>query len=640
MAEETKRIIEIEAKYETLAQLQKIIERNKAAIEGLDKTSKEYQKGLSNVKGAQAEYNREMRLAVKENVSAKGSYNDLVNQLARVKEVWKQAAPDSVDYINATREVNELKKKLEEMDHSIGNWQRNVGNYGNSIRSVSDLFGGAGGAAMSAVRGVQALTMGFKAMSATPVIGTITILVSLLAKIIGSLKQSEAASMRFAEAMAPLKAGGDLLKLAFEGLANGLSSVAEWLGKVADKLGLYSDRMKENQAITKESNALKRREREVLIENSKLELEAAKARNIAADKARVSVQDRIKALEQAEAAEKKILANELEVAQKKFDLQKRQAALSPNDAATNDALAQAEANLYRVQTNYEQGMRRIIAQHSEALREMGRATASAVAETEAAIPQMLEIDEKAFARMDAATAKRLEERKAMEQFNADTLKMIAEDDAALTAEIDATSAELTQSLLDDVSAQEQAAEDFKKNAVGVANSIASVLDSVAGAYQNELKAQVENGEITEEEGEKRFETVKGLQIAVSTMQMLTGITSALSGAFTTKSGPWDIALAAAQAASIAASGIANISKISNTTLSKSQTSSAVGSGVQSIPTVAPAVQVAVPEYRTLTSASDEQSINDRYANQKVVLVTSELEAFNEGYKVKLAESTF
>lgn len=679
MAEETKRIIEIEAKYESLADLQAEVTKAKAALDDMmkgqikalqetqgyqeadlatkrsltkaiqeqTKASADYQSGLTAVKALTTEYNAQMRMSAKEYSSVddgikvtKNSYNDLVNQLARAKQAWKNADPKTDAYVQATREVNRLKGDLEAMDHSIGNWQRNVGNYGNSIRSVAGLFGKAGGAASGAVAGVMGLTAGFEALSATPVIGTITIIVSLLAKVIGSLKQSEAASMRMAEAMAPLKAGGDLLKIAFEGLANGLAAVAEWLGKVADKLGLYSDRMKENQALVKEGNALKKREREILVENSKLELEAAKARNIATDKANNSVQERIKALEQAEAAEKKILANELEVAQKKFDLQKRQAALSPNDAATNDALAQAEANLYRVQTNYEQGMRRIIAQHSEALREMGRATKEAVAETSEGVAKLLEIDEKGFDKMDNGLKKQMEERKAAAAEEAEFNKIIAEQDAEMMAEFDRVSSELNKKLLEELDEEEKAAERRKQNIIGVANAIGSVLDSVAGAYQNEIKAQVDAGRISEAEGEKQFQNVKALQIAVSTIQMLTGITTALSGAFTMKATPLDYALAIAQAASIAAAGTANIVKIKNTNLGNTQTSSATGAGVQSIQTVAPAVQVAVPEYRTLTSASDEQSINERYANQKVVLVTSELEAHNAGRKVTLQESTF
>lgn len=736
MANETKRIIEIEAKYQTLAELQRIVERNKAAIEDLDRSSAEYQKGLAELKGVQREYQQEMRIAVKETTSAKGSYNDLVNQLARLKEMWKQADPKSDAYEQYTREVNKVKVQLEEMDHSIGNYQRNVGNYGNSIRSVAHLFGGAGSAAAGAVTGVKNLTAGFKALSATPVIGVLTILVSILSKVVSSLKQSEAASMRMAEALAPLKAGGDLLKIAMEGVANAIAGVAEWLGKMADKLGLVTDRMKETQAITKEQNDLRKREREILIENARLELEVAQQRNVAADKARVSVQDRIIALEKAEAAEKRILANELEIAQKKFDLAKREAALAPNDAATNDALAQAEANLYRVQASYEQGMRRIIAAHSEALKEMGRATTEAVTEGEATVTEASTVTADAVSQhlLNAANAyekgtrenlqkmvtlrryqlrtlqraedeseeqfrarqleaqkayteakRALKEREAQESLDAlkyeylqseqttqqhlQYQKELAEANLASTIELGRKSGESEIAYMvrveearrklaeaeaaieaEDIARRKKYLEDHKKqeeerrkNAVALANSLASILDSMAGAYQNEIKTEVEAGRMSEAEGERQFENVKALQIAVSTIQMLTGITTALAGTFTTKTGPWDIALAAAQAASIAASGVANISKIANTTLGSAQKSSAVGAGVQSVPSVqttAPVLQVAVPEYRTITSAQDERTINERTTSQKVVLVTSELEAYNAGRKVTLAESTF
>lgn len=63
--------------------------------------------------------------------------------------------------------------------------------------------------------------------------------------------------------------------------------------------------------------------------------------------------------------------------------------------------------------------------------------------------------------------------------------------------------------------------------------------------------------------EEGTEEQKGLAIAATTIQTLVGVATALSGAFTTKSGVWDIAIAAAQAASIAASGIASIQKIRN-----------------------------------------------------------------------------
>lgn len=61
-----------------------------------------------------------------------------------------------------------------------------------------------------------------------------------------------------------------------------------------------------------------------------------------------------------------------------------------------------------------------------------------------------------------------------------------------------------------------------------------------------------------------FEQAKKYQIAAATMQMLSGIAMALSGVFTTKTGPWDIALAAVQASLIGAMGAMQINKIKST----------------------------------------------------------------------------
>lgn len=61
-----------------------------------------------------------------------------------------------------------------------------------------------------------------------------------------------------------------------------------------------------------------------------------------------------------------------------------------------------------------------------------------------------------------------------------------------------------------------------------------------------------------------FEQAKKYQIAAATMQMLSGIAMALSGVFTTKTGPWDIALAAVQASLIGAMGAMQINKIKQT----------------------------------------------------------------------------
>ena len=83
--------------------------------------------------------------------------------------------------------------------------------------------------------------------------------------------------------------------------------------------------------------------------------------------------------------------------------------------------------------------------------------------------------------------------------------------------------------------------------------------AIAGTATSEILGQLaDEQDATNKEG---FEKAKKLQIAQATIQMFTGIATAVSGAFTTKSGPWDMILAGVQAAAIATSGALTIAKI-------------------------------------------------------------------------------
>lgn len=88
--------------------------------------------------------------------------------------------------------------------------------------------------------------------------------------------------------------------------------------------------------------------------------------------------------------------------------------------------------------------------------------------------------------------------------------------------------------------------------------VAGVAFAAIGTMLSGLAAEQDT---TNKEG---FEQSKKLQIAAATMQMFSGIAMALSGVFTTKTGPWDIALAAIQAGLIGTMGAMQIAKIKQT----------------------------------------------------------------------------
>ena len=96
-----------------------------------------------------------------------------------------------------------------------------------------------------------------------------------------------------------------------------------------------------------------------------------------------------------------------------------------------------------------------------------------------------------------------------------------------------------------------------ENAEDAANREVDKWMVAAGAVGNIFNSL---GDLMEEGSEEQ----KAFQIMGATINMLAGITAAVSGLFTTKSGPWDIALAALQATAIAASGAATIAKMAKT----------------------------------------------------------------------------
>lgn len=88
------------------------------------------------------------------------------------------------------------------------------------------------------------------------------------------------------------------------------------------------------------------------------------------------------------------------------------------------------------------------------------------------------------------------------------------------------------------------------------DAIGSILQNVASAWETSIQAQVDAGEISEEEGEKQMESMRGIQSAIALINALSSAVSAYNSmASIPYVGP---ALGAAAAAAALASGIAQV----------------------------------------------------------------------------------
>lgn len=98
----------------------------------------------------------------------------------------------------------------------------------------------------------------------------------------------------------------------------------------------------------------------------------------------------------------------------------------------------------------------------------------------------------------------------------------------------------------------------------MAGSISSILGTVADAWLDTIQSQIDAGKMSEAEGKRQFQRIKSLQMSETIINTLAGMTAALTAPSLQSAGPFGWAAAAAQAASILATGIAQVTKIQNT----------------------------------------------------------------------------
>ena len=547
------------------------------------------------------------------------SYNALVHTMAELKQEWR-ATSDEARRAELGEQIAQINTQLKGMDASVGNFQRNVGNYSSALDGLEKGFSATAGSAGSVINPIKNVTMGLKALSATPVIGILGLLANVLSMIIKNLHSSEENSNRLTIALAPLKDGALFVTKAFQALGKALASVAEWFTKVLDKFGLISEEGKKLQEITKEEIALAERRREVEMENADAQLEIAKLRAKAAEKDKYTAKERLQFIEEAAQKEREIADRNIELARREYDVLKAKSDLAGNSKEENDKLAEAYVNLQQAETNYFNKTRELNAQRIEAINAI-KAETKANEELLESKAELADFD-KALAKGDSVINARLAAEKAA----------IAEMDAWYLEEAASVEAELyamyeeEQKIKDEAAAKEKKRlEDRMASMYAVANATSSILSSLADMY-----------EADEKNSEKNAKKIKALRIASATIDMLQGAITAFTSA-QSLGVPFGQIVGAVNAAAVIAMGVANINKIKAV-----KPGSDNGSVVATAPVAvnAPNVETQLPTTRNLTSASEEERLNRMASSQKVYILQSDIEAAGMQSKAQVAESSF
>ena len=381
----------------TFKDYKQYIEEAAIELSKLDKTSAEYDKQLTELNTVQGQYNKALELSKNTTTAAEGSYNALAKQMAELKKAFKTTT-DETERADLAKKIVDINDQLKEFDASIGNYQRNVGNYASAFTSGLDKISDSVKALNSPLdlvkKGVGALNGAFKALIANPIGTVITAIVVVVKSLVKAFKNSEEASNKLKKAFSvlePVTNGiknaldkivniiGDMLVKISE-LANGVQKAGLKIAEFLNKMGLVSDeRLKQmkdtieagqtalqvSQELADAEIALTKRKREYAILEAKSEAEVSELRAKAAEKEKYTAKQRSKFLEEAKNKEKALYDEKLKIAEEEFRIAKMRADQAPNSAEDNEALAQSEANLYRVRKEYNDKIRELNANLAE-----------------------------------------------------------------------------------------------------------------------------------------------------------------------------------------------------------------------------------------------------------------------------------
>ena len=304
------------------------------------------------------------------------SYNALVHEMADLKQAWR-ATTDEMERAALGERINSVNDQLKSMDASVGNYQRNVGNYIGAVDHITASFGSMGKGAQSVIAPIKGVTTGLKTLSATPAIAMLGLLANVLQKVIEGLKSSEENTNAMTQAMAPFAAIGDTVTKVLQGLGGVLAKVVGGFGKLISAIFGTNEATKERLSLAKEEAALQEQERNNIIANAEAEREVARLRAEATDKMKYSASERIALLEQAGEQERLIAERSVQAAKQQYEIIKSRNALTQSNAEDLKKEAEAYAAVVNAETAYYNKVREIKSNITSARQEEAKAARDA-----------------------------------------------------------------------------------------------------------------------------------------------------------------------------------------------------------------------------------------------------------------------
>ena len=297
-----------------------------ATVKKLNKSLIETQKAILDNTEANKQNNAEIKstktLLDNEATSVNALRAQLAQNTVELNKMSEAQRTTSKEGQDLTEQTKALSDKLKELEKSVGDNRRNVGNYAESVKDgilqTQGLTGGTGalvGQMKSGITGVQAFNA---ALKANPIIFVVSLVLSLIAIIEKLMKRNSELATSLNAAFAPFKViFGRLLDWItdlFKGVTFVLENISKAVTWLLDKLGLISEETKraaeEGARLAGETQRIYQEETKALVPMARMKRELEELKTLAADQNKTTA-ERTKLLE--EAREKLHLIRDLEL---------------------------------------------------------------------------------------------------------------------------------------------------------------------------------------------------------------------------------------------------------------------------------------------------------------------------------------
>lgn len=327
-----------------------------ATVKKLSKSLIETQKAILDNKEANKQNNAEIKTTKTLLDNEATSVNALRAQLAQntveLNKMSEANRTTSKEGRDLTEQTKALSDKLKELEKSIGDNRRNVGNYAESVKDgilqTQGLSGSTGalvGQMKGGIAGVQAFNA---ALKANPIIFIVSIALTLIAIIEKMMKRNSELATSLKAAFAPFKVIFERLLDWITGLFKGVAFVIENIAKaitwLLDKLGLISEETKRaaNEAarLADATRRIYQAETAALVPMAQMRREMEELKTLASDQNK-SAAERTKLLQQAQSKLHEMRDMELAILEAKHRQAAAQKSLS--DSTDEEIRAEQEA---------------------------------------------------------------------------------------------------------------------------------------------------------------------------------------------------------------------------------------------------------------------------------------------------------